>query len=169
MSVYITIHNSNVFHYTVTRNYIHSSTVRSSPDVQKEGSIPITTNAAYEMMKLGEQDGPKSGSIPTTTNTAYEMMKLGEQDGQKGGSIPTTTNTAYEMMKLGEQDGPEYEVVSEPPGTSSFLVKPDEVSSHSNQPLPDIPLPVAPPTGGNVGVAKEGEEEGVYDHISGDQ
>ena len=117
----------------------------SSPDVQKGGSIPITTNAAYEMMKLGEQDG------------------------QKGGSIPTTTNAAYEMMKLGEQDDPEYEVVNVPPETSSSLVKPDEVPSHSHLPLPDIPLPVAPPTGGEVGVAKEGEEEGVYDNIPGDQ
>ena len=31
------------------------------------------------------------------------------------------------------------------------------------------PLSVAPPTGGDVGVANEGEEEGVYDNIPGDQ
>ena len=87
-------------------------------------------------------DVQKGDSIPTTINTAYEMMKLGEQDGQKGDSIPTTTNAAYEMMKLGEQDGPEYEVVNVPPETSSSLVNPDEVPSHSHLPLPDIPLPV---------------------------
>ena len=52
-------------------------------------------------------------------------------DVQKGDSIPTTTNAAYEMMKLGEQDGPEYELVNVPPETSSSLVKPDEVPSHS--------------------------------------
>ena len=69
-------------------------------------------------------------------------------DVQKDDFIPTTTNTAYEMMKLGEQDDPEYEVVDVPPETSSSLVKPDEVPSHSHLPLPDIPLPVAPPTGG---------------------
>ena len=88
---------------------------------------------------------------------------------EKYGSILTTTNTAYEMMKLGEQDDPEYEVVNVPPETSSSLVKSDEVPSRSHQPLPDIPLPVAPPTGGDVGVAKEGEEDDVYDNIPGDQ
>ena len=93
-------------------------------------------------------DVQKGDSIPTTINTAYEMMKLGEQDGQKGDSIPTTINTAYEMMKLGEQDDPVYEVVNVPPETSSSLVKPDEVPSRSHLPLLDIPLPVAPPTGG---------------------
>ena len=101
-------------------------------------------------------DVQKGDSIPTTINTAYEMMKLGEQDGQKGDSIPTTINTAYEMMKLGEQDDPVYEVVDVPPETRPSLVKPDEVPSRSHLPLLDIPLPVAPPTGGEVGVAKEG-------------
>ena len=103
------------------------------------------------------------------TYCIYSHAVGSSPDVQKGGSIPTTTNAAYEMMKLGEQDDPEYEVVNVPPETSSSLVKPDEVPSHSHQPLPDIPLPVAPPTGGNVGVAKEGEEEGVYDNIPGDQ
>ena len=101
--------------------YIHSHTVRYSPEFEKEGSIPITTN------------------------------------------------TAYEMMKLGEQDDPDYEVVNVPPETSSSLVKPDEVPSCSHLPLPDIPLPVAPSTGGEVGVFREGEEQGVYDYIPGDQ
>ena len=32
-----------------------------------------------------------------------------------------------------------------------------------------IPLSVAPPTDGDVGVAKEGEAVGVYDNIPGDQ
>ena len=61
-------------------------------------------------------------------------------------------------------------MVNVPPETSSSLVKPDEVSSsRSHLPLPDIPLPVAPPTGGEVGVFREGEEQGVYDYIPGDQ
>ena len=93
-------------------------------------------------------------------------------DDQKGGSIPTTTNTAYEMMKLGRQDGPEYEVVSVPPETSPPLAKTvDDIPSlpPSHQPLPAIPLIVAPPTGGDEGVAKEGEDEGMYDNIPGDQ
>ena len=42
-------------------------------------------------------------------------------------------------------------------------------SPSSRQPLPTIPLSVAAPTGVGVGVAKENEEEGVYDNIPGDQ
>ena len=41
-------------------------------------------------------------------------------------------------------------------------------SPPSHQPLPAIPLSVALTTGGNVGVTKEGEEEGVYDNIPND-
>ena len=60
------------------------------------------------------------------------------------------------------------------PGTAPPIAKAAdktyEMSSPpSHQPLPAIPLSVAPPTGGYVGVAKEGEEEGVYDNIPGDQ
>ena len=85
------------------------------------------------------------------------------------------------MMKLRGQDGPEYEVVSVPIETSSSLGKTaDEISPYppSHLPLPTIPLPEDPPTGGDVGVAKKGEEEGVaeereeegmYDKIPGDQ
>ena len=40
-----------------------------------------------------------------------------------------------------------------------------EIPSPSTcQPLPTIPLSLAPPTGGDGGVAKEGEAEGVYDN-----
>ena len=76
------------------------------------------------------------------------------------------------MMKLGGQDGPEYEVVSVPPETNPPLAQTAyEIPSlpPSHQPLPAIPLPVAPPTGEDVGVAKEEEEEGMYDNIPGDQ
>ena len=55
-----------------------------------------------------------------------------------------------------------YEELNVPLGTSTLPVKSDdEVNSlpRSRHPLPDIPLPVAPPTGGDVG---EGEEETDY-------
>ena len=66
------------------------------------------------------------------------------------------------------------ELVGVSPGTAPPIAKAAdktyEMSSPpSHQPLPAIPLSVAPPTGGDVGVAKEGEEEGVYDNIPGDQ
>ena len=88
---------------------------------------------------------------------------------QKDGALPTTTNPAYEMMKQGggggggdgAQGSHEYELVGVSPGTMP--------SPPSHQPLPTIPLSGAPPTGVGVGVAKESEEEGVYDNIPGDQ
>ena len=42
-------------------------------------------------------------------------------------------------------------------------------SPPSHQPLPTKPLPVAPPTSGIVGVAKERVEVGAYANIPGDQ
>ena len=95
----------------------------------------------------------------------------------KGSALTTTTNPAYEMMKQGgggeggggggggggdgAQESHEYELVG---------VFPEAMPSHHfHPPLPTIPLSVAPPTGVGVGVAKEREEEGVYDNIPGDQ
>ena len=56
------------------------------------------------------------------------------------------------------------------PGTAPPITKAADKtyempSPPSHQPLPAIPLSVAPPTGGDVDVAKEG----VYDNIPGDQ
>ena len=73
------------------------------------------------------------------------------------------------MVKLGEQDEYEhmYEVMNVPSETSTSFVKTeDETYSvpRSHQPLPPIPLPVAPPTGGDVEVIKKGKEEIVYDN-----
>ena len=57
--------------------------LESSPDVQKGGSIPTTTNTAYEMMKLRGQDGPEyevvsvpSETSPSLAKTADEMPSL---------------------------------------------------------------------------------------------
>ena len=85
----------------------------------------------------------------------------------KGAALTTTTNPAYEMVKQGEQGSHEYELVGVSPGTAPPIAdKTYEMPSPpSHQPLPTIPLSVAPPTGGG---AKEGEE-GVYDNIPGDQ
>ena len=91
----------------------------------------------------------KDGALTTTTNPAYEMMKPGG-GGEGGGGGGD-----------GAQGSHEYELVGVSPGTMP--------SPPSRQPLPTIPLSVAPPTGVGVGVAKEREEEGVYDNIPGDQ
>ena len=92
----------------------------------------------------------------------------------KGGALTTTTNPAYEMMKQGGQGSHECELVGVSPGTAPPIAEAADKtyempSPPSHQPLPAIPLSVAPPTGGDVGVAKEGEEEDVYDNIPGDQ
>ena len=42
-------------------------------------------------------------------------------------------------------------------------------SPPSHQPFPTIPQSVAPPTGGDVGVAKKKAQGDVYDNIPGDQ
>ena len=93
------------------------------------------------------------------------------------GALTTTTNPAYEIVKQrdgGGQGSHEYELVDVSPGTGPLVAKAADKtyempSPPFHQPLPTIPLSVAPPTGGDVGVAKEGGEEGVYDNIPGDQ
>ena len=54
--------------------------------------------------------------------------------------------------------------------TTSLVKSEDEVNSfpQSQYSLPAIPLPVTPPTGGDVNVAKKGEEESMYNNIPGD-
>ena len=71
------------------------------------------------------------------------------------------------MVQLGDQDEYEhtYEGMNVPPQTSTSFVKTeDEIYSipRNHPPLPAIPLTVAPPTGGDVGVAREGKEDSVY-------
>ena len=88
---------------------------------------------------------------------------------QEVDAVTTTTNPAYELMKQrGEEWGEgtyEYEVLSTSSGAGPSIT----TSPISRQPLPIIPLPVPPPTGGDVGVARVGEEDDVYDNIPGDQ
>ena len=106
--------------------------------------------------------------------TFYRNVVDLSMSAHKGGALTTTTNPAYEMTKQGGQGSHEYELVGVSPGTAPPIAKAADKtyempSPPSHQPLPAIPLSVAPPTGGDVGVAKEGEEEGVYDNIPGDQ
>ena len=96
----------------------------------------------------------KGGALTTTTNPAYEMMKQG--GGGEGGG-----GGGEEGGGDGVQGSHEYELVGVSPGTMP--------SPPSHQPLPTIPLSGAPLTGVGVGVAKESEEEGVYDNIPGVQ
>ena len=76
----------------------------------------------------------------------------------KGGALTTATNPAYEMTKQGGQGSHEYELVGVSPGTVPPIAKAADKTYEMPSPpsLPDIPLSVAPPTGGDVGVAKEG-------------
>ena len=98
----------------------------------------------------------KGGTLTTTTNPAYEMMKQGG-GGESGGGGGGGEGGGGD----GAQGSHEYELVGVSPGTMP--------SPPSHQPLPTIPLSVAPPTGVGVGVGKENEDEGVYDNIPGDQ
>ena len=110
----------------------------------------------------------KDGALTTVANPAYEMTKQGGGGGGRGGG----------RGGRGEggrgQESHEYELVDVSPGTAPPIAKAADKtyempSPPSHQPLPAIPQSVAPPTGGDVGVAKEVEEEGVYDNIPGDQ
>ena len=87
------------------------------------------------------------------------------------------SNPAYEMVKLrgggggrgrGEKESHEYDIVGVSLGTNPRTTKcVDDTyampSPPSRQLLPRLPLSVAPPTGGGVGVVRKGEEKGVYD------
>ena len=77
------------------------------------------------------------------------------------------------MTKLGEKDGREYEEVVRSPeapvsggGVEVMYEMPSAPPSH--QPLPAIPLTGTTPTGRDVGVARE-ENDDVYETIPGDQ
>ena len=103
----------------------------------------------------------KDGSIATTTNIAYETMKQNRQDDLKGSSVATSTNVAYGMIKSGEQEDHVYEVIDAPRGINKSPCLP-----LSHQLLPTTP---SAPTGGNVGVTRNREQEVVYSTIPGDQ
>ena len=100
----------------------------------------------------------------------HELTVLPGSPVIEGVAITTTPNTAYETMKQGGRVGGEYEVVNSPPGgppLSKDLEGMYEVPSPPSSHQP-VPLPVAPPTPGNVGGAGEEEEE-VYEPIPGDK
>ena len=83
----------------------------------------------------------------------------------------TTADTDYEKMELQREDDHEYVINGSSVINSSIIKTSDTISSlpPSRPPLPPIPTPVVPLTGGDVGVVKEGENEVVYDNIPGDQ
>ena len=96
--------------------------------------------------------------------------------------LTTTTNPAYGIIMQGggggdggrEQGNHEYDVVDvslrSGPLIAKAAYKTHEIpSASSHQLLPTIPLSVAPLTGRDVGMAREVEEERVYDNIPGDQ
>ena len=73
----------------------------------------------------------------------------------RGGALKTTTNPAYGLV--GVSPGTDSPATNE---TADDVYEIPSPPSHQN--LPTTPLPM--PTGGNVGVAREGEEGGVYDN-----
>ena len=87
---------------------------------------------------------------------------------QKGGYISTSTNEAYGIIKLGEQDDHVYEVIDVSEGAHPSLIDGTNKTPPPRRLLPNIHPTVAPPTGGNVGVARGREQEVVYATISGD-
>ena len=88
---------------------------------------------------------------------------------QIGSSIATTTNAAYGMVKYGQRDDPEYEVINVSRGTTPPLIDGTNKIHPSHRLLPNIRLTTAPPTGGSVGVTREGGEVVVYATIPEDQ
>ena len=109
------------------------------------------------------------GSIATTTNIAYETTKQGGQDHLKTSSVSTSANVAYGMINLEELDDHVYDVIDGSGGVNPSLIGGTNKTPPSHRLLPAIPPIIAPPTGGNVGVASEREQEIVYATIPGDQ
>ena len=106
----------------------------------------------------------KDDALTTTNNPAYGILM--QEGGREGGGDEGDGGR--------EQGNHEYEVVDVPLRSGPLIVKTiykthEIPSASSHQPLPTIPLSVAPLTGRDVGVAKEAEEESVYDNIAGDQ
>ena len=73
------------------------------------------------------------------------------------------------MIKLQELDDHVYDVINGSEGVNPSLVDGNNKTPPSRQLVPTIPPIIAPPTGGNVGVAREKEQEVVYATIPGDQ
>ena len=92
----------------------------------------------------------KGDALTTATNPAYEIIKQG------GGGEGGQGSHVYELVGLSQVTGP--------PIAKAADKTYEMPSLPSHQPLPTIPLSMFPPTGGDVGVAKEGEAEGVYDN-----
>ena len=93
------------------------------------------------------------------------MAELAGSPGLEEVAITTSPNTAYEVMKQHGQGGRievDYGVMTGDPPPDI-----DEAYEIPSLHITHQPLPVAPPTSSNVGVAKE--EEGVYMSILGDK
>ena len=92
--------------------------------------------------------------IPLYIITYRNVVDQSRYD-SKGDALKTT-NPAYALV--GVSPGTNSPVTNK---TADELYEMPSLLSHQN--LPSTPLPV--PTGQNVGVAREGEEGGVYDNI----
>ena len=73
------------------------------------------------------------------------------------------------MIKLEELDDHVYDVIDASGGANPSHIDRSNKTPPSHRLLPIIPPIIAPPTGGNVGVAREREQAVVYATIPGDQ
>ena len=73
------------------------------------------------------------------------------------------------MIKLEELDDHVYDVIDVSGGANPSHIDGSNKTPPSHRLLPTIPPIIAPPTGGNVGVAREREQAVVYATIPGDQ
>ena len=113
----------------------------------------------------------------TTTNPVYEEDgereegEEGEDEKEEEGRWRRGRGGGEEEEEEEEGEGDhEYELVGVSPGTAPPIAKAadktyEKPAPLSHQPLPAIPLSVALPTGGDMGVAREREEKGVHDNI----
>ena len=98
------------------------------------------------------------GALTTATNPANEMIKQGRGGGGGGGE---EGDHEYELVDVSLGVGP----LTAKAGYKTYKIP----FLPSQQPLPTIPLSVVSLPAGVVGVAKQREEEGVYENIPRDQ
>ena len=128
----------------------------------------------------------KGSALSTITNPAYDMMKQrggeGGEEGEwgEGGECGEGVEEGEGREEGGQNEGGKEEQGSDMSGyeqvdvsqwsDNPFTVAADVVYEiPSPRPLPIVPWLMAPPIGGDVGVAEAEDYEVVYDNIQGDQ
>ena len=141
----------------------------------EDGVLPTTTNPAYGMTKQGGgrqrsceyKLGVSAETDPPIADVTYEMPSPPTHQPLPAIpplSDPPVADVMYEMPSPPtHQPLPAIPPLSDPPIADVMYEMP---SPPTHQPLPAIPpLSVAPSTDRGIGVAREREEEDVYDFI----